>query len=674
MERNNKKGKSKLFSFLVASSSIVLGASFVGAGAVVALYFTTDIFKQRAPQLVDQTNNGKLVSYAPENSVSVSWSANSSLGAQNDVNKTWIIYDSFSSQVRYPDNTTKDVHFFSEKELEKLHHIILDRLDYGPEIYDLKRISFNNTDILEADVNGQYIPSTHEIFISVKNYIALELNFEQKVDAVLPTIYHEYFHHFANSYLQNENVNLNKTDGLTPTLLDSINVSGNDVSSNKVQWNSNFINKFQSSLSYTNTAANGNLILSGNISFTCLCGFASASHLYRMANDVNYSNDLIATNNMRLVASPSNLTSNNDSVLYRASQLAYYYSQSELVPREYQKMAYVPIYNSQNFGNTTQNAYGTRIGASNIASDTYFEDWGRSTYIFRNANNEMLFNRNQNITNPELTYFAANNVFGGTLTTEQGTYAFEDRYNDLYEAYLDALGYTNEINQVYFLNNSTVFKNATTKSLSPSNFEEDNFYKLRFSGYLTREKANKYKGLVLSNNGSYVVYPMQYINHNATNSTIKASDQQLLPNSDNLLKLGDLTFRTKNSPTALTKNVSPLSSNYLNNKDNVNSTISDSQISTSDFVAYITDINAVPKSLNRSVLYFWDDKNENNSVEPDELFAPEMNNKSRLISSYRRTFDNFLGAFRTGLSNYNPVFFKIDFNSFGTSQIILSKY
>ncbi|PAF54692.1 MYPU_1760 family metalloprotease [Mycoplasmopsis agassizii] len=660
---------------LIALSSIFVAAIAATTGAIIIV--TTGALKGSLPIALDPSANGSLVTYSPKSpfSSNSNWSVattvQNSAGAATDVPATnWIQYDSFASRL----TNGSEKWFFSKEELADLHKIILDRLAYGPEIYDLKRISFNNVDILSSGVNGQYFPATNEIFISVNSYIMQDMTFEQKVDAVLPTIYHEYFHHFANSYLQSDNLNqitrVNNTTLVSKAV--STSASGqNNVTVSASQWNKNFVDEFQQLLNYENTADNNALKSEHLRSWVsaagprqCLCAVYAASVLYAMANE----NSTVAnaqlqavTNNLYVSApevSTTNGFRNNSAITYGAEQIAYFYSQAELVPREFQKIGYVPFYSVENPGTNfsnrfafAQNGFGTSVSetvntsVTNIRtySDTYIEDLGRS--------NKLLSQSVNNVDVPYIAsdnrgaqYLLANNVSKGSLQiNNREVVTFEDRTKDLYNAYLKAMGYDNEINQIYFVNPNIAVKSlgiVQAKNPNDSVSIRDKFNNIRMSGFLTKEKAAKYDGLIIENGNKKIKVAITYLNNKNINSNKNVltdnndfASQNLVFNPvDNLLKDGEFTFKAKQNVSDLSKTLGPLESKVTN--------------STSEYVSWMSDAYFMDVSthVSTSRIYFWDDLNNDDEVQDNEKFVPLLNNTSRTITSFRASQQGELGS------------------------------
>ena len=96
-------------------------------------------------------------------------------------------------------------YFLGQDGLKLLSQTLNERLPFGPEVDQLKYISFNHPLALPGPgrINGQYNPFTMELDIDVRNFFDqntqnyIPASLEQKVEFVFTVILHEYGHHLA---------------------------------------------------------------------------------------------------------------------------------------------------------------------------------------------------------------------------------------------------------------------------------------------------------------------------------------------------------------------------------------------------------------------------------------------------------------------------------------------
>ena len=158
--------------------------------------------------------------------------------------------------VNFEDETSKkNVYFLGKSGLHELSILIKNNLNYGPELFGLKRIIVGNENFVDKKINGLYIPATQEIHINTRNFINRGFDVtktptnvqEQKLRARLlfEIIYHEYGHYLADTYL-------NSVPIANP-LSSSSHHSDiyNSTTHEKENWDYDFTSKFEEILHYT---------------------------------------------------------------------------------------------------------------------------------------------------------------------------------------------------------------------------------------------------------------------------------------------------------------------------------------------------------------------------------------------------------------------------------------
>ena len=130
----------------------------------------------------------------------------------NKISKDYKFDELFFEEYPYAKDSKGNYKYFFNKEgLELLSKEFKRRANFGPEIFEIQKISINKRYSNNAgqDVNGLYNPETKEIILFTteltkarngyqKSWDTVDLN--KKVEMVLPTLVHEYTHHIANVY------------------------------------------------------------------------------------------------------------------------------------------------------------------------------------------------------------------------------------------------------------------------------------------------------------------------------------------------------------------------------------------------------------------------------------------------------------------------------------------
>ncbi len=374
-------------------------------------------------------------------------------------------------------------YFFGHEGLQAINEKIKSDLQFGPEIENIKTITINNLSILNREVSGQYNPFTNEMSISISNLIPQFQNIplEEKVELIFPTIFHEYGHHFANTYITS--------------------ISTNDIRNSKKLFSQNgtrsvhknipkkFLQEFEESLHYKNTTINN--LLSNDKSQ--ISSKKSARSLYEETNSANIKNkstdhDYLKINDFRLTTKIPARNLERE-FLITSDKYAYLFSIDELLTRKLQQISYIDVLNGTSIANKTSTFTGTEYRgnfypstiATDISKNKKIEFDGNETY---SINDELIL----------MDY-----PYGGIFIDNLGkTHIIKSTVNTLWNAYLDISGYQYGISQIFLNNTSKQATKTTRTSLS-----KNDFLNIKFTGFLDNSK--KYKSLLLKNkNGSYI--------------------------------------------------------------------------------------------------------------------------------------------------------------------------
>ncbi|CAC13349.1 predicted coding region [Mycoplasmopsis pulmonis] len=524
-----------------------------------------------------------------------------------------------------------DQFFFTQEELEKVDKEIFEKLSFGPEIFALRKISFNDTEVLDPKAKGQYIPITREIYVSVTSEADLNLSFEQKLAAIMPTIFHEYMHHFSNEYLKSGSEVNDKNTQL---------VDKTGEQNELTLWNRKFVETFQQALRYTDNQQNRTIISQNKSNPNFIGNYYSASDLYKIANSqdtrgLNSAIDEIPLNFKIDPRTHSQHFNKNFDRNFTRKEIQYYYSQEELVPREFQKIAYLPYYNSQKTTNPelkneddefSQDGFGVlRKLTSSVTPNAFAFDWSRTAIL----NGNPTLHKNENVVLGD--NFFLNNPYGGNIVSFKKdiygsvfrTYnekAFmKNTVNEFYNAFLEAMNYKSEISQLFVKNES----NLESKSKAKVNPGKNNHF-VRFTGFLTKEKAKKYKALVLTDEKGNI----------KRQSNLKF-----------LTRNGDFTFKAKKNFNDTSHTLDPITSGYVTKDEEKVSYYTQDYIDLREGILGNINLDFNPNKTRSSLVYFWNDRNGDDQIQNDELEKPVVpNDLSREITTNRqdRTLENII--------------------------------
>lgn len=399
---------------------------------------------------------------------------NSKLDYLEKDNKEFKVLDKSNDvPVKLIEHETGGYYFLGYDGLKLLNERIKSQLQFGPEIEGLKSIRINNRSLLEKNVSGQYNQITQEIEIEINRFIDSfkDIPLSQKVDLIFPTVFHEYGHHFSNTYITSIATN-------DPKNSKKLYYEYNNKSVHK-NISSTFLNKFEESLHYSDTEENKRLSDDKNL----VSSFKTARDIYNRVNGIevkNNKNDFLDLDNKNFTT----ITPFKNEYYYSritSSNYSYLFSIDELLTRKLQQITYIDDLNGKLIANGNAGFTGVKLDVfytSTIASD-----------VLKNKKITKIDNKTYQISD-ELILM--DYPYGGTFMSNKNSFIIDPTVEKLWNAYLDISGYNFGISQIFMKNNSEQLGNNKRSALFPENFN-----KIKFTGYL--EENKNYKGLLFMN-------------------------------------------------------------------------------------------------------------------------------------------------------------------------------
>ncbi|WP_036452663.1 MYPU_1760 family metalloprotease [Mycoplasma buteonis] len=350
----------------------------------------------------------------------------------------------------YPYKTLDKQHYykFGKAGLLILANEFNKKVPYAAEVYDLHSININLNILSDLKINGYYQTETKTI-----NLFLNELN-EQNIEPLklianlMPTLFHEYIHHFAQSYISNNNF-------LNP--MDTEKLQGN-------YFNTSFIEKFVKLLNY-NSEAKTNFK-----DYSQLSDLVSQKELFDFAN---YRELLPITESDIQSAHFSHLIKQD----FNSEKLSYTYSLHELIAREYTKFAFENYY-SDSVKNEDANFLWFKNG-DNIYYYPYIYDWSRTLDLSKKSYLETPKNY---LSSLEKLY--PYNIYEGNNSEK------------FYDLFLEQMGYGFNVNQIYYKNNWHYYFKGDKKNNKQIFIENKDFNLIKFTGFY-QNSQNKPDGIVV---------------------------------------------------------------------------------------------------------------------------------------------------------------------------------
>ncbi|PAF54946.1 MYPU_1760 family metalloprotease [Mycoplasmopsis agassizii] len=507
-------------------------------------------------------------------------------------------------------------YYFDEKTILEFNDYLLKHLNYTSEILYISELIFNTPFTKMEEAKGYYTTPDNRIYFETNDELSSDtksLTTIQRIENIFGTLQHEYIHHVDNVYLRS--IKDEKSDQVYKIYQNQRNYEKDLVTAKRTDYqlyNKDFVNAFIKSLNYEFNALNNSYKNENynNPEFNFIGKYFSASELFLIANGNPESPEVEAlvkkygNNKYVFKTEKSNLNSvkgsnRNSNQEFTLTDIRYYYSLSELIAREFTKIGTASIFTHE-VGDQTLNIWGRQsLQKENLYYPSVFmSDWSRAVKLYSNINRRLIRNGSQTVTNVSEGYeflselssslLMANSVYGGSLQTTKGEAILKNKVNDLYNAYLNALGINNEISLMYIKNNATGSAGSTK-----DRFQSDT---VRFSGFLNLEKAKTYKGLVIQNGNKYEITDIKLINYKDDYSA------------------SDFPFKVKSSFTS-------------DNDLNPNQTLKSETL-----VSWYSDAFVNLANKNNPSLYFWNDLNNDELLQENEL-VNVVNKSNKLITS-----------------------------------------
>ncbi|EIE40388.1 hypothetical protein MCANUF31_00903 [Mycoplasmopsis canis UF31] len=286
------------------------------------------------------------------------------------------------------------------------------KVPFGFEVRDLKSININDFAVINEKANGLYMPESRRMFINGSTFMEKGFSMYEIIGGMMPTIFHEYMHHWATTYAETgliedpkANVsdesarNIEKRSTTEIFYAPSTNQTNSDHAHGSRQfWNSYFASNFYKVLNFDvnkkayidkkSLSALGvydkNKLLYNNLTL---------NDIWRLSNEFKTPDYLVGNPSpaLEMGISPSG------SFTVTKPRLKYSFSLTELVPREYTKYAFESYFSindeNQSYENEkhkkpTINWFGTRYFIKNkdgqevriFSPSGNAEDWSK-TYL-----------------------------------------------------------------------------------------------------------------------------------------------------------------------------------------------------------------------------------------------------------------------------------------------------
>ncbi|MFV8401340.1 MYPU_1760 family metalloprotease [Mycoplasma sp. 2634B] len=559
------------------------------------------------------------------------------------------------------------------------------KVTFGPEVYDLEAININDFTIIPTTANGLYIPSTKNIYINAAFMCETNATLYDRVATIMQTLFHEYMHHWANNYAE---IALPKLDKTIPTgnvngpmanknqkqmvtvkyyepgesnkngLLDKIFSSANEQ-----YWNGYFADYFRYFLNY-DVAAKSYIkpeILAllrerwvgsnaTDVSDSLYANF-SPKDLWDVSNGIyngqKSPRDPLALQN-RLDSKDGFWYSPDEKFALSSKDLRYYYSLTELVPREYLKFAFESYYNinemnpalkaeaekqefsSGYFGNMKFH-YSNKASTYEIRPSSIAEDYGK---VFMNnfdslSRSGWYINDDSGIIDPlhPIKYWDpkqnkwVSTIIQGSssimipaspfalssyktlndIPNNQANKIHQDNSTNFYAMFLETMGYGNEIAQIYYDNSDWKWVGKNHAQVQKN---ETNITKVKFSGYL---KDKSHTGIAIVDNNGQVVAHSEII-YLDTFNFFGHKDFDKGARIENEIQANDQLRQVQ-----------------IGNRIHANR----------NYISYITKDFIV--AGNNGTIYFWDDLNNDGLLQDNEVVrdhAPSVPS-NRWVTTYR---------------------------------------
>ncbi|EFF41693.1 MYPU_1760 family metalloprotease [Mycoplasmopsis alligatoris] len=456
----------------------------------------------------------------------------------------------FRDYAYHYDPETKEKRFFlGNNGLIALAIEFRKKVTFGPEVYLIKTINVNDFRIITSDSKGIYIPINRSIYINTTWGIEKGLDIFSKIQLIIPTLFHEYMHHWASTYAEvadnksekvfniftkkvqtptitlgpNDEAKLNKDTVLAKSPYTTpIVYYGNNSQHSVGYWNSYFVDNMYNLLNYDsrvvfNTIPNAIKYVDYRKYPDYAFNYLSLNDIYVYANsdkknslDGHYDRISEKFNSLKNVVFTSYNAFGDKNKGYTPNQIKYYYSMTELVPREWSKF-------------TLQSGFNNQQPVSFKKAENSNNRWALSwSGLYINTGNQLLFYPSSvaddwtkvylmdisvvskdhvgpytayhnSVVFPNATSSLELSAWQNIWRSNENIYKVKNRDIAFYDNFLTTMGYGKTISQIMYENNTKWidFKKGLIDT------SESTFQKIRLMGYLPSN--TKYEGFVFEN-------------------------------------------------------------------------------------------------------------------------------------------------------------------------------
>ncbi|WP_025755209.1 MYPU_1760 family metalloprotease [Mycoplasmopsis cricetuli] len=421
----------------------------------------------------------------------------------------------FREYAYYNDSHDNKRYLLGKNALVKIAQEFKRKVPFGPEVFDLEAININDFNVIPPLANGLYIPNNKNIYINAFNFLEKGIKLYSIVGSIMSVIFHEYLHHWSNSYAQivlPDDKDENETSEDKKYTKYPIYYHGSSIENEQGHaqyWNGEFVKKFKNILNFNidtiSYLKNNPLYINANnkIKEKWISNNFSLKNLWDFSNTNN--DFLNIKDNERYYFSPEGQYG------LTKSEIRYYYSLTELVAREYTKYAFESYFPQDGLENTLLdpglisnkvnffNWYGA-IESDNSKGNLVVSQYGQSNdwmrvYLssLKNIVDNKKIKLNDYVIYPntpfKFEYLTESKEKPNEFLTLKNKFK-KDRSEEFYNLYLETMGYGKAIAQIFSKN---VWKwndliNNDNLLHSKINFDHSVSDEIKFVGYLPDKK------------------------------------------------------------------------------------------------------------------------------------------------------------------------------------------
>ena len=371
--------------------------------------------------------------------------------------------------------------FLTQDELDAFIVRLKDELPYGPEVIALNDIVIDDRNFISKDNNGVFLGAVNKIFINtegIRDQLFGSKNIpltnraytEAKFELLMETIFHEYNHFIAHSYLTSNPAPRNGESASSSKVVE-INVK-NDL--NKEYWNADFYKVWKENL-YNESVDKNNFS-----DKTLLQANYDAKTIFEQINlKGNY--NLISSINHDVFYPFKSYVKNSEPIT--DNDLNYYYSMEELFARKMEQISFKPRY-PIHYNNKSNNPLIDGKGWIHNGDNSYATGFLRDRIMYENIR--------WNSDNKDMQFYMKDAPFvprvnhDNTQSSSKETIPATEIYNELMK--IEGKTDNIKISFIQFENNSKV--------ISSSEYHPSiNIRKVKIGGFCDGDKnKNKYLG------------------------------------------------------------------------------------------------------------------------------------------------------------------------------------